>query len=142
MAFKTGAGLLVETDLDQYLAVPTDTPDFQDICAVSAEYSGSETTDTFYTLCKNGLASNKVTAIDAQWNITVKVDENNTVWSAIYSKKFTTDRTYPFKITDNITNEVVEFNGEITDFSDSRVVDSVVEFSFLLKIADGDITVT
>ena len=142
MAFKTGAGLLIETDLDQYLDTPIGTPDFQDICAVSAEYSGSETTDTFYELCKNGLASNKVTAIDAQWNITVKVDENNAVWSAIYGKKFTTDRTYPFKITDNIDGSVYDFNGEITDFSDTRVVDSVVEFSFLLKVADGTITIT
>ncbi len=137
----TGAGYQVKTDVDQYQTTPTGTPDFQDICAISVDETINESLDTYFKMCKDGNASNKVTALDPAWTITVKGESTNTALTSILSIRFSTDRTYPFEITDNFTGETITFNGEITAISNTKEVETVLEYSFELKVADGDITV-
>ena len=143
MAQPTGNGYQVLTDVDQYQDTPIGTPDFVDICPISVDVSTNETVDTFSTLCSSeSITSNVVTELDLTWSITYKYDTTNTSHSAILSKEFTTDRTYPFQIIDNVKGETIDFNGNISALSYTRENATVLEVSFDLKVADGAITVT
>lgn len=142
MAFQSGVDWKIETDVDQYLTIPTETPDFQELCVTTANDALNEIVDTFHRLCDGGLSSNKVTGLDPQFDIAVKGDKLDTVLQAILGIRFTTERTYPFKITDPFTDEIIDFNGEITAISSVREIGTVIEFSITIKLADGAIVIT
>ena len=141
MARNTGTGYLIETDVDQYLPTPTGTPDWQSLCPTSVTQNQNEETDTYYTLCSD-ISNNKVTALDLSWDITFKSDTTNQAGDSILGTRYTTDRTYPFRVTENDTGTQIEFNGEITDFASTHETEVVTEYTFSLKVADGNITVT
>ena len=82
MAAITGNGYKIETDLDQYLATPIGTPDFQDICAISVDESFNETLDTYSKLCSEvPITSSKVTLNPSSFSLS---KESRTAWCSIF----------------------------------------------------------
>ena len=141
MAHQNGIGLEFKIDADQLLATPTATPNFTELNVIEVSNSFNETVDSFYKLNNEGYANNVVTALDPEFGITIKYDADDTVGNNLYAKRFGTARTFPFEITDPITSETIAFDGTVTSISDTRNVDSVVEFSMTIKL-NGKPTIT
>lgn len=142
MDFKSGLDFKNELDVDQLLTVPTDTSDFQEIEVTGTSEAMNEIVDTFHLLSNKGLATNKVVALDPQYDLTIKGDADDTTILAILATRFTTDRTVPFKITDNLTGEIITFLAEMTAISSTRGSDAVVEIALTIKLAVGSIVIT
>ena len=141
MKHKNGIGLTLSIDADQLLDTPTGTPDFQELQIIDVSNGFNETVDTFYKLNNEGYANNVVTALDPEFGITIKYDADDTVGNNLYAKRFSTDRTFPFEMSDPVTEETVAFDGTMTSVSDTRNVGSVVEFSMTIKL-NGKPTIT
>jgi hypothetical protein len=135
--FATGTGYSFKTDIDQLLAVPTDTPDFEELCPTTVDRSLNEAIDTFFRLCDEGFAQNILTGIDGQYDITVKGDKNDTALIAVLDAEFDIDarNRAVIEITDNFrtANNTITAGVSITALSDTRESETVIEFSMTFK---------
>lgn len=133
----TGVGYTIEIDVSGL----DDFSDMQIFCVTNVSESLNETTDTWFKLCKSGKASNKITSLDPQWDVTVKAEKTDLALSHLLSKKYSTDRAVAIRIIDNLSNEKIEFIAEMTTISSTREVASVVELSVTFKLTDGSIDI-
>ena len=135
--FKTGAGFGIKFDMDQYLASPTGTPDFQSLCPTNVDKALNEAVDTFFRLCDEGYAQNILAALDPEYSMTLKGDDSDTVLLAIIDNELDMERRNRagFEITDNLksSNDVITIGATITEISDSRVADGVIEVTIVFK---------
>lgn len=133
--FQNGSGYLFKVDADQLLDTPLGTPDFQDVCPTSVSKALNEAVDTFFRLCDEGFAQNILTGLDPQYDLTVKGDKADTTLQAILASEFDFAKRNRnvIQITDNFTGKTIDVGATITAISDSREVESVIEFSLSFK---------
>jgi|GEM_PF-3446241 len=142
--FKTGTGYSFKVDADQLLDVPTDTPDFQDVCPTSVSKALNEAVDTFFRLCDEGFAQNVLTGLDPQYDLTVKGDADDTTLQAILDAEFDLAKRNRnvIQIVDNFgTGKTIDVGATITAISDTRETETAIEFSFSFKFR-GKPTIT
>lgn len=134
----TGFGTKLELDIST-----TITPDFQKLCFVSNDLDIGEEMDTWFTTCSK-FASNEKTAIDPTWSFTAKTDKSNPAVQMIMDCRFKVGADVKKKArwTDVVTDIAYEFLALISNVSVSYETPTVIEFSFDLKIASGEITET
>lgn len=133
--FKNGSGYKFEVDVDQLLVTPTNTADFEEIHPTSVSKALNEVVDTFFRLSDEGYAQNVLTALDPQYDLTVKGDSTDDALNAILDVEFDIParNRNVIKITDNFSGKSIEVGATITAISDSREIESVIEFSFSFK---------
>ena len=110
---------------------------------VSVDESFGEAVSNWFEL-GSITAKNKVTGIDPEYTLTIKLDTASAAHQDLLDKRYGVDRTVPIIITDNhlgATGSTVTFSGEITSISDSRQTDAVVEMDVTIKVASGEIVV-
>ena len=130
----TGKGYKVEL-------APIGTQDYVEICATSVGEALNEAVDTYFKLCKAGLASNAVVSIDPQWDLTVKAERGDAGLSLVIGKRLSTDRGVAVRITDNLSNERITFDGELVSIGSTREIGTVVEVAIGIKLADGTVAI-
>lgn len=135
--YLSGFGYSVEVDIDWFLPVPTETPDFQDLGETEVSESLNEAVSTFFRLKDGGLATNVITAIDVEYSITTKGDKTNLAIVAIYENKLNIAKrnNVPFKFVDNFSEETLTAQMSITGISDTKNSD-VLELAITVKFYD------
>lgn len=133
--FINGSGYSFKVDADQLLDTPLGTPDFQDVCPTNVSKSLNEAIDTFFRLCDEGYAQNVVTGLDPQYDLTIKGDKDDTTLQALISAEFDLAKRNrnTIEITDNFTDKTISVGATITAISDTREIESVIEFSVSFK---------
>ena len=128
--YKSGQGMIVSIDGNAAELV-------------SVDESFGEAVSNWFEL-GSITAKNKVTGIDPEYSLTIKLDTASTAHSALLAMRYSADRSVPIIITDNhlgANGSTVTFSGEITAIGDSRQTDAVVEMDVTIKVASGDIVV-
>lgn len=140
---KSGTGSKVEIDVDLLLAVPTNTPDWQEICVTNISENLNLQVDTYYRPCDEGAAQNDVTGGDPQYDITVKGNTEDVGLNAIldaYGDYLAYDRNM-MRFTSSLTGQVIEAKAPITAISGTYETPTTIEFSMSFKFK-GKPTVT
>lgn len=127
--FKTGAGYKLEIDLTG--AGTT----FVEVEVTNVDEAINETLDTFFRLSDGGFATNVVTAIDPQYTLTIKGDSTDTLITGIAKKRYKVgaDRDFAYKITDNLTAEVITGDATFTAISSPKEVATVTTLTVVFK---------
>lgn len=125
----TGAGYKLEIDLT---GVGTT---FVELDVVAVDEALNETIDTFYKLNGGGYATNRVTALDPQYTLTIKGDSTDTLITGIAEKRYSvgTGRDFAYKITDNLTAEVITGDATFTAISSPKEVATVTTLTVVFK---------
>lgn len=133
----TGQGYLLQIDV----SITQDGSAYVDVDPISVGESLNEAVDTYFKLSKGGFASNKVVSLDPQWDVTIKAETENNGLAFIVSKRFAIARGVKIRITDNLTNEIISFDAELTAIGSTREIGSVIELPIAFKLSDGVISV-
>lgn len=109
---------------------------------VGVDNSFNEVLITWFTL-DSDFAKNKVVALDPEYGITIRVEDNDTAHIALLDARYSVSgRSAAIIITDPLhglpAGSTITFNGSITSISEPRVTDDVVEMDVTLKIESGD----
>jgi len=142
--FINGKSFTVNLDADQLLDVPTDTPDFQKLLQITnVSRALSETIDTFFTLENEGFSNNQVTALDTQYDLTIKGDKDDTLIQSLISCEWDIAKRNRnvMQIIDDFTGKTIEVNSPVTAISDTREIETIVEFAVSMKF-NGKPTIT
>ena len=131
---KTAVGYTFNFDVDQFLDTPTETPDLQELCFTDLSESLNEVIDTYFRNCDNGFSQNALTAIDAQYDLTVK-DGGGTAFTSILENKYDIDKRNraAIQVIDNESGQTLDWQVTLTAISDTRTVQAVNEYSITFK---------
>lgn len=118
-----------------------DTPDFQDLIALTMSYDQGETLDTWQDLY-NYLSNNVKTGLDPTWSVSVKLDKSSPVCQFILSKEFAvgaeaTAKTRIVNLLKGTTGKQIDFTATLSSITYEASAEEVLQVDFDLKVYDN-----
>jgi len=109
---------------------------YTDLDVISVDESFGEIIDTFHKLSDGGFAHNEVVALDPEFGLVFKFDDNDAFMESLVELKWKkgTDRHAAFELVDNATGNTITGDCTITAISTSRTATAIVEVSVTIKL--------
>ena len=118
-----------------------DTPDWEDLIALTMSYDQGETLDTWQDLY-NFLSNNVKTGLDPTWSVSVKLDKSSPVCQFILAKEFAVgaEATAKCKIINLLkgtSGKQIEFTATLSSITYEATAEEVLQVDFDLKVYDN-----
>ena len=117
------------------------TPDWEDLIALTMSYDQGETLDTWQDLY-NFLSNNVKTGLDPTWSVSVKLDKSSPVCQFILDKEFAVgaEATAKCKIVNLLkgtSGKQIEFTATLSSITYEASAEEVLQVDFDLKVYDN-----
>lgn len=118
-----------------------ETPDWEDLIALTMSYDQGETLDTWQDLY-NFLSNNVKTGLDPTWSVSVKLDKSSPVCQFILDKEFAVgaEATAKCKIINLLkgtSGKQIEFTATLSSIAYEATAEEVLQVDFDLKVYDN-----
>lgn len=118
-----------------------ETPDWEDLIALTLSYDQGETLDTWQDLY-NFLSNNVKTGLDPTWSVSVKLDKSSPVCQFILDKEFAVgaDATAKVKLINLLkgtSGKQIEFTATLSGITYETTAEEVLQVDFDLKVYDN-----
>ena len=118
-----------------------DTPDWEDLIALTMSYDQGETLDTWQDLY-NFLSNNVKTGLDPTWSVSVKLDKSSPVCQFILAKEFAVgaEATAKCKIINLLkgtSGKQIDFTATLSSITYEATAEEVLQVDFDLKVYDN-----
>ena len=118
-----------------------DTPDWEDLIALTLSYDQGETLDTWQDLY-NFLSNNVKTGLDPTWSVSVKLDKSSPVCQFILAKEFAvgaeaTAKTRIINLLKGTKGKQVDFTATLSSITYEATAEEVLQVDFDLKVYDN-----
>ena len=118
-----------------------DTPDWEDLIALTMSYDQGETLDTWQDLY-NFLSNNVKTGLDPTWSVSVKLDKSSPVCQFILDKEFAVgaEATAKCKIINLLkgtSGKQIDFTATLSSITYEATSEEVLQVDFDLKVYDN-----
>ena len=118
-----------------------ETPDWEDLIALTMSYDQGETLDTWQDLY-NFLSNNVKTGLDPTWSVSVKLDKSSPVCQFILDKEFAVgaDATAKCKIINLLkgtSGKQIDFTATLSSITYEATAEEVLQVDFDLKVYDN-----
>lgn len=118
-----------------------DTPDWEDLIALTMSYDQGETLDTWQDLY-NFLSNNVKTGLDPTWSVSVKLDKSSPVCQFILDKEFAVgaEATAKCKIINLLkgtSGKQIDFTATLSSITYEATAEEVLQVDFDLKVYDN-----
>ena len=118
-----------------------ETPDWEDLIALTTSYDQGETLDTWQDLY-NSLSNNVKTGLDPTWSVSVKLDKSSPVCQFILDKEFAVgaDATAKCKIINLLkgtSGKQITFTATLSGITYEATAEEVLQVDFDLKVYDN-----
>ena len=118
-----------------------DTPDWEDLIALTMSYDQGETLDTWQDLY-NFLSNNVKTGLDPTWSVSVKLDKSSPVCQFILAKEFAVgaEATAKCKIINLLkgtSGKQIDFTATLSGITYEATAEEVLQVDFDLKVYDN-----
>lgn len=118
-----------------------ETPDWEDLIALTMSYDQGETLDTWQDLY-NFLSNNVKTGLDPTWSVSVKLDKSSPVCQFILDKEFAVgaEATAKCKIINLLkgtSGKQIEFTATLSSITYEATAEEVLQVDFDLKVYDN-----
>ena len=127
---------LVQFDLSE-----NETPDWEDLMALTLSYDQGETLDTWQDLY-NFLSNNVKTGLDPTWSVSVKLKKTDPVCQFILSKEFAvgaeaTAKTRIINLLKGTNGMQIDFTSTLSSIAYEANAEEVLQIDFDLKVYDN-----
>lgn len=127
---------IVQFDLSE-----NDTPDWEDLIALTMSYDQGETLDTWQDLY-NFLSNNVKTGLDPTWSVSVKLDKSSPVCQFILAKEFAvgaeaTAKTRIINLLKGTKGKQIDFTATLSSITYEATAEEVLQVDFDLKVYDN-----
>ena len=118
-----------------------ETPDWEDLIALTLSYDQGETLDTWQDLY-NFLSNNVKTGLDPTWSVSVKLDKSSPVCQFILDKEFAvgaeaTAKTKIVNLLKGTSGKQIEFTSTLSSITYEATAEEVLQVDFDLKVYDN-----
>ena len=118
-----------------------ETPDWEDLIALTMSYDQGETLDTWQDLY-NFLSNNVKTGLDPTWSVSVKLDKSSPVCQFILDKEFAVgaEATAKCKIINLLkgtSGKQIDFTATLSSITYEATAEEVLQVDFDLKVYDN-----
>ena len=118
-----------------------ETPDWEDLIALTMSYDQGETLDTWQDLY-NFLSNNVKTGLDPTWSVSVKLDKSSPVCQFILAKEFAvgaeaTAKTKIVNLLKGTSGKQIEFTATLSSITYEATAEEVLQVDFDLKVYDN-----
>ena len=118
-----------------------DTPDWEDLIALTMSYDQGETLDTWQDLY-NFLSNNVKTGLDPTWSVSVKLDKSSPVCQFILAKEFAvgaeaTAKTRIINLLKGTKGKQIDFTATLSSITYEATAEEVLQVDFDLKVYDN-----
>ena len=118
-----------------------ETPDWEDLIALTMSYDQGETLDMWQDLY-NFLSNNVKTGLDPTWSVSVKLDKSSPVCQFILDKEFAVgaEATAKCKIINLLkgtSGKQIEFTATLSSIAYEATAEEVLQVDFDLKVYDN-----
>ena len=118
-----------------------DTPDWQDLIALTLSYDQGETLDTWQDLY-NFLSNNVKTGLDPTWSVSVKLDKSSPVCQFILAKEYAvgaeaTAKTRIINLLKGTKGKQIDFTATLSSITWEASGEEVLQVDFDLKVYDN-----
>lgn len=118
-----------------------ETPDWEDLIALTLSYDQGETLDTWQDLY-NFLSNNVKTGLDPTWSVSVKLDKSSPVCQFILAKEFAVgaEATAKCKIINLLkgtSGKQIDFTATLSSITYEATAEEVLQVDFDLKVYDN-----
>lgn len=118
-----------------------DTPDWEDLIALTLSYDQGETLDTWQDLY-NFLSNNVKTGLDPTWSVSVKLDKSSPVCQFILAKEYAvgaeaTAKTRIINLLKGTKGKQIDFTATLSSITYEATAEEVLQVDFDLKVYDN-----
>lgn len=118
-----------------------ETPDWEDLIALTMSYDQGETLDTWQDLY-NFLSNNVKTGLDPTWSVSVKLDKSSPVCQFILDKEFAvgaeaTAKTRIINLLKGTKGKQIDFTATLSSITYEVTAEEVLQVDFDLKVYDN-----
>lgn len=118
-----------------------DTPDWEDLIALTMSYDQGETLDTWQDLY-NFLSNNVKTGLDPTWSVSVKLDKSSPVCQFILAKEYAvgaeaTAKTRIINLLKGTKGKQIDFTATLSSITYEVTAEEVLQVDFDLKVYDN-----
>ena len=118
-----------------------ETPDWEDLIALTMSYDQGETLDTWQDLY-NFLSNNVKTGLDPTWSVSVKLDKSSPVCQFILAKEYTvgaeaTAKTRIINLLKGTKGKQIDFTATLSSITYEATAEEVLQVDFDLKVYDN-----
>lgn len=118
-----------------------ETPDWEDLIALTLSYDQGETLDTWQDLY-NFLSNNVKTGLDPTWSVSVKLDKSSPVCQFILDKEFAvgaeaTAKTRIINLLKGTKGKQIDFTATLSSITYEATAEEVLQVDFDLKVYDN-----
>lgn len=118
-----------------------ETPDWEDLIALTMSYDQGETLDTWQDLY-NFLSNNVKTGLDPTWSVSVKLDKSSPVCQFILAKEFAvgaeaTAKTRIINLLKGTKGKQIDFTATLSSITYEATAEEVLQVDFDLKVYDN-----
>lgn len=118
-----------------------ETPDYQDLIALTLSYDQGETLDTWQDLY-NFLSNNVKTGLDPTWSVSVKLDKSSPVCQFILAKEYAvgaeaTAKTRIINLLKGTKGKQIDFTATLSSITYEATAEEVLQVDFDLKVYDN-----
>ena len=118
-----------------------DTPDWEDLIALTLSYDQGETLDTWQDLY-NFLSNNVKTGLDPTWSVSVKLDKSSPVCQFILAKEYAvgaeaTAKTRIINLLKGTKGKQIDFTATLSSITWEASGEEVLQVDFDLKVYDN-----
>lgn len=118
-----------------------ETPDYEDLIALTMSYDQGETLDTWQDLY-NFLSNNVKTGLDPTWSVSVKLDKSSPVCQFILAKEYAvgaeaTAKTRIINLLKGTKGKQIDFTATLSSITYEATAEEVLQVDFDLKVYDN-----
>lgn len=118
-----------------------ETPDWEDLIALTMSYDQGETLDTWQDLY-NFLSNNVKTGLDPTWSVSVKLDKSSPVCQFILAKEYAvgaeaTAKTRIINLLKGTKGKQIDFTATLSSITYEATAEEVLQVDFDLKVYDN-----
>ena len=118
-----------------------ETPDWEDLIALTLSYDQGETLDTWQDLY-NFLSNNVKTGLDPTWSVSVKLDKSSPVCQFILAKEYAvgaeaTAKTRIINLLKGTSGKQIDFTATLSSITYEATAEEVLQVDFDLKVYDN-----
>ena len=118
-----------------------ETPDWEDLIALTLSYDQGETLDTWQDLY-NFLSNNVKTGLDPTWSVSVKLDKSSPVCQFILAKEYAvgaeaTAKTRIINLLKGTKGKQIDFTATLSSITYEATAEEVLQVDFDLKVYDN-----
>ena len=118
-----------------------ETPDWEDLIALTLSYDQGETLDTWQDLY-NFLSNNVKSGLDPTWSVSVKLDKSSPVCQFILAKEYAvgaeaTAKTRIINLLKGTKGKQIDFTATLSSITYEATAEEVLQVDFDLKVYDN-----